>query len=182
MGLIVLLALMALPPAQDDGPMVTAPQPETVCTLDGQPVACPPASEHPPVRQPTAEEIAEAERKQAAFDAYIARYSRPDWKADPQRWLTHQCRDATAEARSACEDRARAELVQLRAADINARPIADPLPSPHRDDGVSISAGLTDDTERSSPRSQGYCDAPAAGETNAAWVTRCPPGGGPRRD
>ena len=185
MGLMLLLALMALQPAQDDGPMVTAPQAEA-CTLNGQPVACPPESEHPPVRQPTAEEVAEQRQQEADLQVWLANYraddTPPDWKTDPQGWVAHECRAATSELMSDCEGRARTQLVQLRAADINARPIADPLPSPRRDDGVSFSTGLSDDTERSSPRSQGYCDAPVAGETNDAWVARCPPGGGPRRD
>lgn len=184
MVLILLLALMAFEPAQDDGPVMTAPQ-ASACTLDGQAVACPPVSEHPPVRQPTAEEIAEKQQQDAAMEAWLARYrgdQTPDWKTDPQGWIDHQCRAATPEIKPVCQDRARADLIQLRAAEIDARPIADPLPSPRRDDGVSISGGLTDDTERSYPRSQGYCDAPASGETNAAWVRRCPPGGGSRRD
>lgn len=184
MGLILLLALMALQPGQDDGPVVTATQVQA-CTLGGQPVVCPPESEHPPVRQPTVEEIAERERNEARTEAWLADFRArhaPDWKLDPQGWLTFQCKDAAPDALSQCQSNARMQLTQLRAAQIDARPVADPLPSPNRDDGVSFSVGPTEDTQRSSPRSQGNCDAPASGETNAAFVERCPAGGGPRRN
>lgn len=182
MGLMLAAALFT----QEDGPMVTATRAQD-CILGGQPVECPPESEHPPVYQPTAEEIAAKARADAQFSEWVAGYAAtiaPDWKSDPQGWLTFQCKDAAeGEARTQCEGDARLRLVQLRAEQIDARPLADPLPSPAEGGGVSVSTSLlNDDAERSSPRSQGSCDGPASGESNAAFVTRCPPGGGPRRD
>lgn len=181
-GLMLAAALFA----QDDGPMVTATRAQD-CILGGQPVECPPASENPPVHQPTAEEIAAKERADAGFNEmmteYAARFA-PDWRRDPQGWLTFQCKDtAEGEARTQCDDDARLRLVQLRAEQIDARPMADPLPPPAQGGGMSVSTSLLNsDAERSSPRSQGSCDTPASGESNAAFVARCPAGGGGRRD
>lgn len=181
-GLMLAAALFG----QDDGPMVTATRAQD-CILGGQPVECPPETAHPPVRQPTAAEVAAEERAEADLQAWLTAFHatiEPDWKTDAQAWLLFQCQEAPeGESRTQCEDAARLRLVRLRAQQIDARPMADPLPSPGAGGGVSVSTSLLDDdTERSSPRSQGSCDTPASGESNAAFVTRCPPGGGPRRD
>lgn len=205
LGLMLLMAAQAGP--DEDGPQVTATQVQE-CVMGGQPVACPPASEHPPVRQPTAEEIAEKADREARVEAYMQAWlaeranAEPDWKTDSQGWVTYQCREVSEAADLAqCQSDARNRLVHLRAAQIDARPIADPSQSSTtcrwvlrpNDDGTgsamarvcgdaAVAISMPDDVERSTSRQTRSCDGPASGESNDAWISRCPPGGGGRRD